>query len=149
VKVLKKTIVAEVLNEIEKKRGFITPTAVVQEAADENSPLHNYFTWDDSKAAHGYRLWQARELITSVNVEIMGKQTGAFWNAKINIEKDQDFQAYFSARKVLSNKELYAQVLSQALTELLYWQKKYKELKELRDIVDSGLLARLRKSIRL
>lgn len=148
-KVLKNTIIAESLNKIEAKHGFVTPSAVVQEAADENSSLHKYFTWDDGKAAHGYRLWQARELIASVRVEVMGRQTDAFWSAKIQIEKDTDFQAYFSAHKVLSNKELYLQVLEQALNEFSYWQKKYKHLKELRELIDSGVLKRIRRSIGL
>ena len=148
-KILKNEIVAKELDKIEQKYGFISPKQVVIEATPNDSPLHNYFTWDESKAAESYRMWEARHLITSVRIEIMGRLTDGFWNAKVLIEKDTDFQAYFSTRKVLSNKELYLQVLSQAISELEYWQKKYKELKELHEIVDSNLLAKLRRSIKI
>ena len=38
---------------------------VVAAARDPLSPLHSKFQWDDSKAAHRYRLWQARQIIAS------------------------------------------------------------------------------------
>lgn len=50
--------------------GRLTPDAVVADAADPNSPLHDAFEWDDSKAAQAYRIEQARVLIRSVEVTI-------------------------------------------------------------------------------
>src|SRR4030042_4975195 len=46
------------------KDGEIKPRDVVAEAKDEASPLHKYFEWDDKVAGDGYRLTQARDLIT-------------------------------------------------------------------------------------
>jgi len=48
--------------------GRLTPAAVVADAAKRNSPLHDYFEWDDKKAAHAHRIDQARALIVSVRV---------------------------------------------------------------------------------
>lgn len=48
--------------------GRLTPEAVVEDARDEHSPLHDFFEWDDSEASHQYRLWQARTVIKSVNL---------------------------------------------------------------------------------
>jgi hypothetical protein len=57
------------LSELEHANGGrLTPSAVVDDAQDEGSPLHDHFEWDDDKAAHAYRLSQARELITSIKV---------------------------------------------------------------------------------
>lgn len=56
------------INEIYRKSGEITPEMVIEDAKKTNSPLHNYFEWDDSKAAREYRLQQARELIRSVTI---------------------------------------------------------------------------------
>lgn len=52
------------------KNGRLTPEAVVRAAKDPTSPLHKRFEWDDSEAAHQYRLEQARRLIRSVMVTI-------------------------------------------------------------------------------
>lgn len=43
---------------------------VVLAAKDPESPLHDYFEWDDSKAAHTYRLVQARRIIRTVQFEV-------------------------------------------------------------------------------
>jgi len=57
------------LSELEHANGGrLTPSAVVEDAQNEGSPLHAHFEWDDDKAAHSWRLAQARELITSIKV---------------------------------------------------------------------------------
>lgn len=61
------TIAAE-LKKIEDAAGRLTPEAVVDVASDPASPLHEQFEWDDSEAAHKYRIEQARTLIRSVKV---------------------------------------------------------------------------------
>lgn len=48
--------------------GRLTPAAVVEDAKDPASPLHDCFQWDDEKAAHAHRLDQARSLITSIRI---------------------------------------------------------------------------------
>ena len=48
--------------------GRLTPNAVLEDAKDPDSPLHDSFEWDDEKAAHAHRIEQARALITSVRV---------------------------------------------------------------------------------
>lgn len=48
--------------------GVLTPDAVVENARDPESPLHDKFEWDDTKAAHAHRIYQARKLIASVKV---------------------------------------------------------------------------------
>lgn len=53
------------------ENGRLTPAAVVEDAASEESPLHEYFEWDNSEAARKYRLSQARRLIRSVEVVIV------------------------------------------------------------------------------
>jgi hypothetical protein len=50
--------------------GRLTPDAVVEAAADPDSPLHCHFTWDDEEAAALYRVEQARMLIRSVRVDL-------------------------------------------------------------------------------
>jgi hypothetical protein len=55
--------------------GRITPEDAIDDARDEDSPLHSAFTWDDSEAAHKQRLHEARTLIRSVRISTVVNQT--------------------------------------------------------------------------
>ena len=61
------------INRIYQKHNGITPSLLVEEAKDPNSILHHLFEWDDEKAGHAYRLDQARQIITSVKVNIISE----------------------------------------------------------------------------
>lgn len=58
----KEAVVAR-LGALADKEGRLTPEQVVEDARDPKSPLHPCFEWDDSKAAHQHRLYQARKLV--------------------------------------------------------------------------------------
>lgn len=62
--------VRSVLREILTEHGELTPRLLVELASDENHPLHNKFHWDDTAAAHKWRLTQAGQLIRSVKVTV-------------------------------------------------------------------------------
>ena len=64
-----KAAVQQRLREIEQANGGrLTPDDVVADAKKADSPLHPFFEWNKTKAAHAYWLEQARTLITSVVV---------------------------------------------------------------------------------
>src|SRR5678815_5205406 len=66
-----KAQVAEIsarLTFIRKKTGAVTSRAVIDDARDPGSPLHQFFDWDDSSAAEKFRLHQAGQLIQRVQV---------------------------------------------------------------------------------
>ena len=44
----------------------VKPAEIVEAAKDEESELHKCFEWDDTKAAHKYRLTQARTLVLNL-----------------------------------------------------------------------------------
>lgn len=58
-----------------RKKG-VQPEELVQLASEEDNPCHDYFEWDDSAAAHEYRLNQARRLLRSFTVIIEDPETG-------------------------------------------------------------------------
>lgn len=63
--------IAQRLERIARRNGgILTPDAVIEDAQDKASPLHDQFTWDDTEAAKQWRLEQARSLIRSVKIEI-------------------------------------------------------------------------------
>lgn len=60
--------VGEELERIRERDGKIETETVVSEARPKSAPLHPVFEWNDSAAAHEYRLWQARALVRAVEV---------------------------------------------------------------------------------
>lgn len=132
-------IVASELNAIERRDGLIVAKAVVEAAREDGSPLHDYFEWNNSKAAESYREWQARMLIRQVYVRDMnqgeeGPSVRAFVNIKaVASEDDEDESAvrgYVSMQTCLKNSSMQEQVLQYARTELLRWKNKFGNLKE-------------------
>lgn len=45
------------------------PHRLVEEASTESHPLHRLFQWDDDRAAHLYRVQQARRVISSLRIQ--------------------------------------------------------------------------------
>jgi len=124
------------LKKIEQRKGIITPSSVVEAARDQTSPLHAHFTWDDTEAAEAYREWQARGLLKRVTVKIEGKELPAFHNVVIQITGDGERRGYVSTSIVLKDKGMTKQIIQQAIDELIFWEKKYADLKELSGVVD-------------
>lgn len=62
--------VVEVLTQLKKEHGTLTPEDVIEHAKDPTSVLHEYFTWDPEKALEKNLLAEARTLIRSVKIEI-------------------------------------------------------------------------------
>lgn len=56
--------------------GKLTAEELVARAADPKNPLHSSFEWDDTAAAHEYRLIQARRLIGSVYTWRASREAG-------------------------------------------------------------------------
>ena len=61
-----KAAVAKALADLHQQNDGLRPSEVVAAAKPKTSPLHCEFTWDDTKAAHEYRLNEARHLIRVV-----------------------------------------------------------------------------------
>jgi DNA-binding cell septation regulator SpoVG len=117
--------------------GVLLPLDVVNAAKLPSSPLHAYFEWDDTKAAHSHRLWQARQLIVEV---ITVKKTP---HSVVEVEV-QEYVSLPSDRKngggyrdvvaVLSNPTLRDELLESARQDMLTFRRKYVGLKELDDV---------------
>lgn len=118
--------------------GRLDQDAIVEAARPRGSPLHNAFEWRDSVAAKQYRLQQAGYLIRSLEVVIDQPLTERPTpvRAFVNVTRDED-RSYTSTIHAMSDAALRAQVVSEALTELEAWRKRYAELTELAAIFAS------------
>lgn len=119
---------------IEKNNGHITPLYILDDAKSINSPLHEYFDWDNQIAADKWRIEQAHYLLRSVNIVYETNdeeiETRAFVNITI-IGNDHKDRFYTDIYRVLSDKELIHQTLEKALKELKDWQDRYEKYQEL------------------
>jgi hypothetical protein len=114
--------------------GILSASAVVEAARDEDSPLHDTFTWDDSEAASRWRLHQARTLIrASVSYEKVGGDATIVSRVFVSLTPDraEDGGGYRLATTVLSDADQRRQLLADALRELKRIQEKFKHLTEL------------------
>lgn len=130
------------LQRLEAELEVLTPSALVDAARPESSPLHSAFNWDDSDAAEKYRMMQARMLMTSVRVDIAGKDQAAFVNVIVSVQ-DVPTRGYISTTRALSDEEITKQLIRQATRELNYWTETYNNIQELSGVVDTNRLKEL------
>lgn len=115
--------------------GVLKPEAVLDAARPKASPLHSKFQWDDGLAAEGYRLWQARQLIRVCVEKIEGVSSP--FEVFVSLPSDRyngDGGGYRVTTDVLSDEDMRAEMLADALGELEVFRMKYKRLKELQEV---------------
>ena len=116
-----------------KHRGILNPKHVVEFAKNPKTALHKKFTWDDTKAAREYRLWQAREIIR-VSVTVLDGDDKCV-RAFISLNNDRNANGgYRSIRDVLSSEELRLMMLNEILDEYKRIESKYNRYSELEPI---------------
>lgn len=119
-------------------KGELTPEDVLADAKHDNSPLHSYFEWNDSEAAHQHRLSQARGLIRSVvaiYVDEEKKKPAVRAKAYVHVP-EPSAPHYREASHAMSQTKTRQMVLQRAWRELQAWKARYKDLKEFSDLFD-------------
>jgi len=114
--------------------GVLQPLAVVSYARSTDTALHSCFTWDDTKAAEQYRLWQARQVIRVVVGVIVPKveQTRVF--VSLLDDRQQEGGGYRLTKVVLCDMDARKRLLAEAMAELQVFKRKYAIFKELSPI---------------
>lgn len=140
---MKNKVITELKRIATENDGILKPEIVVQEARPKTSPLHSRFTWDNTKAAHEYRLWQARQLIRVV-VEVIDGIKGKH-EIFVSLSSDRKTSGYRVITDVLSERDLCEQMLKDALDELKTFQRKYARLKELAAVFSAIRRVRVKK----
>lgn len=134
----KREIALPVLEEIRQRHnGLLRAEDVVSEAEDERSPIHDYFNWDDSEAAHQYRLWQARQLITIIVMKLPDSRKSVQMYVSLHGDRNMPGGAYRGIIEVMSEPTLRYQLIQEALNDLRYWERKYSKLQELAGIYEA------------
>jgi len=130
--------VGKYFEKLHEEYGEISPEIIVEKARDKNNLLHNYFEWDDTKAAHKYRLEQAKEIIRCLVVQNDGgEKIRAVVSVSINYNEKRSYQPL---KLVLNNDYAKTMLLEQARRDAQIFIAKYRTLTEL-----SGVILRWRK----
>lgn len=117
---------------LRRKKGFLTPQLLVQQAARKGSKLHAEFEWDDSAAAQSWRIEQAQYLLRAI-VLIRQPQNGdpALVRAFVHLQDEDEGPIYTSLSVAMGDAAMRAQVLRRAWQELEGWKRRYSEYEEL------------------
>jgi hypothetical protein len=122
--------IIEELRSLVSRKGILKPEDVVDKARDPLSAMHASFEWDDSRAAELYRIEQARGLL-QVTVEVLAGNSDHPSRIFVSLTSDRTEGGYRSMATVLSDGELRARLLNDALEEMQRFEQRYRDLKEL------------------
>lgn len=124
----------------------LTAATLLEASKPVDAPLHDDFTWDDSEAAHEWRLHQSRNFINAL-VVVPVQQTE---------EKQEPQRAFFittEAHKyepitaIVQEQSKYDALLIQAFRELTAFRKKYESLKELQPVFEASIAVMSKESL--
>jgi hypothetical protein len=132
--------VQNAIQSIYDRDGKVVPTAVVNEAKRADSALHNQFEWDDSKAAHSYRLVQARTLIR--RVRIVTTETDEP-ERLVHVPEKSGEGAYKPTSALVKSKTEFELALDEALRRLHSARLSVDELKSAVEASNDDALARI------
>lgn len=100
---------------------------IVEKAKDPNTELHKCFEWDDSIAAHKYRLQQARSIMCNLVFVSDDKDYEPVRVFHITTEKT----VYKPTKLIIQKPDEYQALLARAKAELQEFRKRYKIIQEL------------------
>ena len=109
----------------------LTPENVLMLAEDEDTELHKCFIWDDTEAAHRYRLSQARQIIQSFVIKRDDPEETPVVRAYQITTTPNTYQP---TRMFLQQPDEYKALLNRAKQELQSFKMRFKMLSELEEI---------------
>ena len=132
---------SEAIKELAEKTGNLTPELVLKEAKKKTSPLHSHFNWDDTQAAHSYRLLQASALIRKIKVEYSVSESKsvlvrAFHNVREGGDEGNERGVYVSVAEAFSVESYREQILAQCKRDMTAFRQKYAALDEVQRVIE-------------
>lgn len=139
--------IQELLNQIAhlSADGKLHPEDVIEHARVPTSPLHSFFTWDDRKAAQRWRLEEARGLIRRYSI-VVQQQPIVTTRAFVSLKSARlHGGGYTPIQQILSDRDLYQEMLRNALEELGNVERKYGHLRELQPVFAAARRVRVKR----
>jgi hypothetical protein len=128
------------------EKGRLRPEAIIERAKGRSSPLHSCFTWDDGKAASRWRIEEARGLIRSYSV-VIEQAHPVVTRAYVSLKSSRvQGGGYTPIHRILSDRELHAEMLGDALEEIADVERRYGHLRELQTVFEEARKLRRRRA---
>lgn len=133
-------IVARELKRIEEREGEIRPARIVEIASDPKHPLHRFiFRLSEKKAAHEWRIAEARRLCQAVRVVFTDEEGEEVGDAPslVSVVTSGDGTSSIKTRRYISIERAYADpdirrtMIEEALAEADAWARRHANLVEL------------------
>lgn len=142
------------INAIKDQKG-LTPESFLEDAEKTESPLRALYPesiWDNSHAAHLYRLQYTRSIINEIKIIVEDTEYYAFENVKVNIEsalssseqiskastQNNEYKPerrYELMTDILNDDDMRKQIVEEALKQIKTWKAKYSIYKEFEKII--------------
>ena len=101
------------------EHGVCSPRSLVDRERPEEAPLHEYFEWDDVRAAEEYRVGQARTLVRSVVIVRGESSAPAYVHVTVTDADDgEEHEGYIDVMSAMRDPRHRRQVLMEALEQL-------------------------------
>lgn len=128
----------KVFAEITSIGDSYTPEEIVEKANDPDSELHKCFEWDDTVAAHKYRLTQAQLIVRSLVVteERTDEKKNPPIISRAIVSTNENNNRYEKVTVAVRNEENYERLCNAALRELEVFKRKYSAIIGLRDMIE-------------
>lgn len=122
------------LTAIRAKRGALAPDIIVEEASDPAHPLHQRFDWDDSVAAHRWRLEQASHLIRVV--KLPGTEDKTDLRAFVAVKREDSHKAvYVPTQEAMADEFTRRLVLRDMERDVIVLKRRYEHMREFAEVV--------------
>ena len=134
------------IQEIRDEKGFVVADHIVADAKGKESPLHDFFEWDDTIAATKYRHRQAGDMLRWIHVvvkkvrpdgsdRIEEETSRAYVNVQV-VREEKPKKVFMDLKTVLDSKDLREQMVRDAFKELKSWRKIHSRYVEFRRIYE-------------
>lgn len=131
-------VVGRELEAIQEEHGSIAPELVVEKAKEKASPLHDYFEWNNTRAATLYRVDQARWLIRAVAVKIERENDEPLvTRAFVEMKQEEAEGGYVSIAVVSQDEEMRRTLIEHALKDVEAFKRKYAILVDVFALLDA------------
>lgn len=133
-------IVGSIVEQIEETEGKVTSEKLLDVAKDPDSPIHNMFEWDDTKAAEKYRLSTSAHIINGLRVVVKTsegeeKKLSAFVSVKVVSKKERT--EYINVIDALENKNTRAVVMERMKNDMKSFIGRYELYEEVAGVISA------------
>lgn len=125
----KNDLIKDTLFGIYEKYNKLDSDVVIKEVSDISHPLHSLFDWNDTTAAHKYRLQQAEDLIRTVKLELFSC-TNEYKSVRcfVHLESESDNTSYTPLSIVQMNELKHKELLEQYANDAKIYIERFADL---------------------